>query len=363
MRMFNKGKCIVMALVDELINSGVKWNASDIHVALGEEPCMRVNGELVRMGFANIDDSMVTDMLAQLMCGKDNLTDIYKDKSQVDFAYSTQSGVRLRVNAYKESGKDAIALRILADKIPTLQELHVPKKIRELSEERSGLVLVTGPTGSGKSTTLAAMLDWINTTRKCHILTLEDPIEYIHRSKRSFVTQREIGVDSASYADALRAALRQDPDVILVGEMRDYESMAIALQAAETGHLVLSTLHTLGAARTIDRMIGVFPAQEQEQIRTEVSGALRAVISQKLVPLSNGKGRIAVHEIMVVTTAIANNIRENKVAQISTSISTGMEKYGMQSMEYALNQLYSSGKITADVAKAAAIEPRELHLN
>lgn len=257
---------------------------------------------------------------------------------------------------FRQQGAAALAFRLVATKVPSPEELGVPASIIELSQRKRGLVLVTGPTGSGKSTTLAAVIDRVNQSRDAHIITLEDPIEYLHPHKMSMVNQREIGIDTQSYADALRAALREDPDVILVGEMRDYETISVAVTAAETGHLVLSTLHTIGAASTVDRVIDVFPPHQQQQIRVQLSNVLEAIISQQLIPRADGKGRVAAFEVLHANTAIRNLIREGKSHQIANIMQTN-RRMGMITMDDAIVQLVREGKITRQMAAAFAQEP------
>ncbi len=281
------------------------------------------------------------------------------DKGEIDFSYSAPKQGRFRVNAYIQRGSYGLALRIIPLEIPSMQKLGLPPVISDLTRLARGLVLVTGPTGSGKSTTLATMIDQINRERKKHILTLEDPIEYLHKHNKSIVNQREIGTDSKSFSSALRGALRQDPDVILVGEMRDLDTISIAITAAETGHLVLSTLHTLGSAKTIDRIIDVFPPYQQQQIRVQLASVLQAVISQQLLPKADGNGRVAAMEVMIVTPAIRNLIREDKVHQIGTAIQTG-SKYRMQTMDNSLTELYRRGQISKDIALSQAINTEDI---
>lgn len=278
---------------------------------------------------------------------------------EIDFSYSSPGIGRFRVNAYKQRGSYGMALRVIPLTIPTMESLGLPKVISDIARLPRGLVLVTGPTGSGKSTTLASMIDQINRERACHILTLEDPLEYLHKHKKAMVNQREIGSDSASFASALRGALREDPDVILVGEMRDLETIGIAITAAETGHLVLSTLHTNGAAKTIDRVIDVFPPHQQQQIRVQLASVIQAIVSQQLLPRSDGKGRVGAYEIMIATPAIRNLIREDKIHQIDTSIQTGA-KLQMQTMDSSLIDLYTRGLILKDVALTQAINPEDM---
>ncbi|MDF2593459.1 MAG: type pili twitching motility protein PilT, partial [Clostridia bacterium] len=290
-------------------------------------------------------------------------------KGELDFSISRTGLGRFRINAYRQRGSYGLAIRALAVRIPSMEELKLPMILKDLAMKQRGLILVTGPTGSGKSTTLASVIDYINMQRSCHILTLEDPIEYLHRHNLSMVNQREMGHDSFDFANALRAALRQDPDVILVGEMRDLETIAIAVTAAETGHLVLSTLHTVGAAKTIDRVIDVFPPHQQQQIRVQLASELEGVISQQLLPTADGVGRVAAFEVMTATPAIRNLIRENKTHQIQSVIQTGTKfgmktmdshqiqsviqtgtKFGMKTMDSSLIELYKNGIVTQEMA-------------
>jgi twitching motility protein PilT len=284
----------------------------------------------------------------------DNLIKILEDKGEVDSSFSSPGVGRYRVNAYKQRGSYGMALRIIPLEIPTVEDLGLPTVVKDLARLPRGLILVTGPTGSGKSTTLASMINQINSERRCHILTLEDPIEYLHKHNKSIVNQREIGTDSLSFANSLRAALRQDPDVILVGEMRDLETISIALTAAETGHLVLSTLHTVGSAKTIDRVIDVFPPHQQQQVRVQFASVIQAIVSQQLLPKADESGRVAAFEVMVATTAIRNLIREEKIHQIDTAIQTGA-KFQMQTMDNSLLELYKKGLISKETALMQAI--------
>ncbi len=333
---------------DRLIAVCKSQNASDVHFSVGQHPICRINGDLVRLERLGIlSDDDVKGFIDTTVSG-DKLSEM-NVKKQLDYAYQTADGIRLRCNAFMQQGTHAMAVRILNSSECTIDSLGLPEVLYRICESLAGLVLVTGPTGSGKSTTLSAMIRYINENRSCHIITIEDPIEYKHSSIRSLVNQREVGTDAVSFGDALRGALRQDPDVILIGEMRDLESISIAVTAAETGHLVFGTLHTLGAAQTIDRLIDVFPPNQQQQIRVQLSGALNAVISQKLVQCSDGSGRVAVNEIMLTTDAIANNIREGKTAAINNAIVTGT-KSGMVSFEASLFNLVKKGVITKEKA-------------
>ncbi|MCR3956370.1 MAG: type IV pilus twitching motility protein PilT [Gudongella sp.] len=343
--------------IGEIVNEGTNRKASDIHITVGLPPMFRINGELVPFGEGKLSQDDTRNLIRQTM--KENQFEIFMEKGEYDFSYSSPGRGRYRVNAYTQRGSLGMALRIIPLEIPTMQQLGLPSVLSDLARLPRGLILVTGPTGSGKSTTLATMIDQINKERKAHILTLEDPIEYLHSHKMAIVNQREIGSDSQSFGNALRGALRQDPDVILVGEMRDLDTISIAITAAETGHLVLSTLHTLGAAKTIDRIIDVFPPHQQQQVRVQLSSVIQAVISQQLLPRADGKGRVAAHEIMVATPAIRNLIREEKIHQINTSIQTG-GKHRMQTMDSSLVDLYNRGLIRKEIALTQAIDHEEI---
>lgn len=340
-----------MDLID-LVKYGVENRASDIHITVGIPPVFRIDGSLVYHGRSklNPDD---TKMLVEQVLNEKQLEEL-EDKGEIDSSYSSHGIGRFRINAYKQRGSYGMAIRVIPLKVPTIEELGIPPVVKKLARLPRGLILVTGPTGSGKSTTLASIVNLINEEKNCHILTLEDPIEYLHKHNRSIVNQREIGLDTFSFASGLRSALRQDPDVILVGEMRDLDTISIALTAAETGHLVLSTLHTIGAAKTIDRIIDVFPPHQQQQIRVQLSSVIQAIISQHLLPKSNGKGRVAAFEIMVANPAIRNLIREEKIHQIDTSIQTG-GKHGMQTMDSSLLELYNKGIISKDTVLNQAV--------
>lgn len=335
-------------IFDRLISVCMSQNASDVHFSVGQQPICRINGELVRLErLGTLNDSDIKGFIEH-SAPSEKLPEM-KTQKQLDYAYQTTDGLRLRCNAFMQQETHALAVRILNNTKCTIESLGLPDILYRICEQQSGLVLVTGPTGSGKSTTLSAMIRHINENRACHILTIEDPIEYKHAPIRALVNQREVGADAVSFGDALRGALRQDPDVILIGEMRDLESISIAVTAAETGHLVFGTLHTLGAAQTIDRLIDVFPPSQQQQIRVQLSGALQAVISQKLVQCSDRNGRVPVNEIMLITDAIANNIREGKTASINNAIATGA-KSGMVSFELSLFNLVKNGTISKERA-------------
>ncbi len=331
----------------ELLKMAVDLKASDLHLTVARAPSFRVNGNIKEIDAEKLarEDTM---QYAKNCLDNEKLEHLMAF-GEVDFSMTVPNVSRFRVNAFLQRSSVSLVFRTLASNIPTIEALHLPPVIKQICEIKEGLILVTGPTGSGKSTTMASIINEINSTRYGHILTLEDPIEYIFKHDKCIVNQREIGHDSKSYESALRAALREDPDVIFIGEMRDVESISIAVTAAETGHLVLSTLHTLGAAKTLDRLIDVFPPHQQQQIRVQVSTALKAVISQRLIPEASGKGRVAAHEIMIVTRAISNLIREGKSQSINTCIQTGGNA-GMQLLDKCIGDLYMQNRITKEDA-------------
>ncbi len=335
----------------ELFKTTVEQGGSDLHITVGVPPTIRKNGRLVRMQDKAVDAREAEEFVKQILTEK-QMDELVK-KGQVDLSFSLDGIGRFRINAFRQRGSYGAAVRLVNSSVKTIAELGLPNVVTELARKTKGLILVTGPTGSGKSTTLASIINQINEERDCHILTLEDPIEYLHRHKKSIVNQREIGNDSVSYAAALKAALREDPDVILVGEMRDIDTISIAITAAETGHLVLSTLHTTGAASTIDRIIDVFTPHQQQQIRIQLSVILQGVISQQLLPRIDKAGRAAIIEIMVATPAIKNLIREGKTHQLDSLIQTGA-KFGMQTMDSCLANLYKKGIISQEDVMAYA---------
>ena len=343
--------------IEPMLEEVIKQNASDLHIQVGEPPMLRVDGSL--RAITDAPELSADDLEALIFSILDDEQKeiLLKDK-EVDLSFAYGDFGRFRVNAFHERGTLAAALRLIPVQIRTLEELKMPKVLQDFTKFPRGLVLVTGPTGSGKSTTLAAMLDAINTDRACHILTIEDPIEYAHHSKKSIVQQREIHYDTYSFGAALRSSLRQDPDVVLIGEMRDLETIAAAVTIAETGHLVLATLHTNSAAQSIDRMVDVFPPHQQQQIRVQLSGILMGICAQRLVP-SIGGGRVVAAETLVVTGAVRNIIREGKTHQIDAVIQTGAD-LGMQSMDRHLAQLIEAGTISYDEAKNFAADPAEL---
>ncbi|MBW4061305.1 type IV pilus twitching motility protein PilT [Candidatus Saccharibacteria bacterium] len=340
-----------------LLEQVTRLNASDLHLQVGLPPMLRIDGSLKAVEDVALLDAADVEKLIFSILDDDQKEILLKDK-EVDFSFAFGTYGRFRVNAFHERGNLAAALRLIPSQIRTLEDLEMPKILGDFARFPRGLVLVTGPTGSGKSTTLAAMVDRINTERACHILTIEDPIEYAHHSKKSIVVQREIHYDTYSFAAALRSSLRQDPDVVLIGEMRDLETISAAVTIAETGHLVLATLHTNSAAQSIDRMIDVFPPHQQQQIRIQLAGMLQGVVSQRLVP-SIGGGRVVAAEILVATGAVRNIIREGKTHQLDAVIQTGADM-GMTSMDRVLVQLIQAGKITYDEAKNFALDLTEL---
>ena len=324
-----------MFTVEQLLSIAKEKKASDVHVTVGLPPRVRINGELVDLDYPKLSPDDCEKLILDIM--DDRQQAMFKDRGELDFSFSVPNIGRYRVNVFRQRGSVACAMRIVGTEIPKPESLGVPKSVVELYAKKRGLVLVTGPTGSGKSTTLASLIDKINDERNAHVITLEDPIEYLHSHRKAMINQREIGLDTHSYADALRAALREDPDVILVGEMRDLETISTAITAAETGHLVFSTLHTIGAAATIDRIIDVFPPHQQQQIRIQ------------LIPTADRCGRVAAFEVMHGTIPIKNLIREAKTYQISSVLQTA-RKEGMISMDDALLDLYNKGVIDSDNA-------------
>lgn len=348
-------------LIEELLELTVNIGASDLHISSDLPPIVRVDGNLIKTDYPTLTTEDVESLVFPMLSNEQRRT--LEQVWELDLSYGIHGLGRFRVNIYKDKGSYAAAFRAINSKIPDVESLGLHPIVRELTEKPRGLILVTGPTGSGKSTTLASMIDHINETRAEHILIIEDPIEYIHTSKRSIVHQRELGQDTRSFTNALRSALREDPDIIMVGEMRDLETIALALTAAETGHLVLGTLHTSSASQTIDRIIDVFPENQQQQIRIQLSTSLVAVLSQTLLPKLdedgiNKKGRVMAQEVMTMNSAVANLIREGKTAQLYSVIQTGSQ-YGMQTLETALKDLYMSNSITLDDALSKSQRPEE----
>lgn len=343
--------------LDGLLRLTVEKKGSDLHLVAGAVPSIRINGEIERQDYPQLTPQDMEYLLEGILTAAQ--WEKLKNEWELDFSYSIAGTARFRGNVMVQRGSFAAVFRVVPYTVPVFDELGLPPGIRKLCELSRGLVLVTGPTGNGKSTTLAALIDILNSERKLNIVTVEDPIEFLHRHKMSTVRQREIGTDTYSFANALRHVLRHDPDVILIGEMRDVESISIALTAAETGHLVFSTLHTQTAPLTISRIVDVFQSDRREQVRQQLSNSLRAVISQQLVPTADGKGRVAAVEYMIDTPAIRSLIREGKEHQLYNAIQTG-QSFGMQTMDTALARLYFEGKITRETALEHCIEKTEL---
>ena len=342
--------------IAQLLAFGVKQGASDLHLSAGLPPMIRVDGDIRRINVPETDHKQVHDMIYDIMSDKQRKD--YEEYLETDFSFEIPGLARFRVNAFNHNRGAGGVFRTIPSKILSLEDLSAPKIFQEISEYPRGIVLVTGPTGSGKSTTLAAMVDYKNDTEYGHILTVEDPIEFVHESKKCLVNQREVHRDTLGFNEALRSALREDPDTILVGEMRDLETIRLALSAAETGHLVFGTLHTSSAAKTIDRIVDVFPAAEKAMVRSMLSESLKAVISQTLMKKIGG-GRVAAHEIMIGTPAIRNLIREDKVAQMYSAIQTG-QNVGMQTLDQNLKTLLASGVVSKDEEQRKAANPDAL---
>lgn len=349
-----RGRLGNMYDLDEILIQSVKVRASDIHLTTGRPPSYRIDGVLAPIEGERLTPQMLEDILMPLMDVRHR--EELQNNGQTDFAYAISGVGRFRVNVFKQRGTLASVMRSLPFNIPEPEDLGIPAEVVEMTTRKRGLILVTGPTGSGKSTTLASLIHVINRNYPYHIITLEDPIEYLHRHDKSVVNQREIGSDSTNYAQALRAALREDPDVILVGEMRDLETISTAITAAETGHLVFSTLHTIGADKTIDRIIDVFPPNQQQQIRIQLASVLECVVSQQLLKKADGSGRVAALEILFANNAVRNLIRESKTYQISSVMQTN-RRAGMQTMDDALYDLYMRKLIDGDNAVTYAQDP------
>ena len=356
-RSATKARSVEEIHIDDLLRLVVERGASDLHLSVGVPPILRVDGQLAPTNFERLtpQDSqrLVYDILT------DEQIQRFEQTYELDFSYSLHKVSRFRVNIYRDKGTVAAAFRVIPQRIPTIRELNLPIILEDLARRPRGLILVTGPTGSGKSTTLAAMVNQINSERSVHIITIEDPIEYLHTHKYSVINQRELGSDTKSFSNALRSSLREDPDVILVGEMRDLDTISTAITCAETGHLVLATLHTNNAPQTVDRMVDVFPPEQQEQIRFMLSNNLEAVLCQQLLPRAGVPGRVCAMEIMMATPAIRNLIRESKAHQLPSVIQTSASA-GMQTMDQALRDLYQKGLISYDEALTRAMNPDEL---
>jgi twitching motility protein PilT len=331
--------------ISEILTFANERGASDLHISAGEPPIVRIDGDIQKIDMPSLPKEEVHTMLYDIL--NDQQRKVFEEKKEIDFALDIKGIARYRVNAFYQSRGEAIVFRTIPTKVMTLDELGLPGSLADLTKKTKGLVLVTGPTGSGKSTTLAAMMDFINQNEKAHIITVEDPIEFVYEPKLSLINQRELGTNTHSFANALRSALREDPDVILVGEMRDLETISLAMTAAETGHLVFGTMHTSSAAKTVDRVIDVFPPEQQNQIRAMFSESILAVVTQNLLKKKDGKGRVAALEIMIGTPAIRNLIREGKIAQIPGMMQTG-KQFGMQTMDATLVDLFKQGVVSKE---------------
>ncbi|MGH0029936.1 MAG: type IV pilus twitching motility protein PilT [Myxococcota bacterium] len=353
-------------VMDRFLAHGVKTGASDLHFLVGDRPSYRIDGKLRPVKYEPLSPADTRQICENLVEG--SLDFPLEEVQEHDCSYSVEGVARFRVNIYRQRGSLCCVLRVIPSKIPKLEELGLPERISQLADEERGLVLVTGATGSGKSSTLAAMIRHINQTRAAHILTIEDPIEFLHSNAQSSISQREVGPDTKSFTTALRSSLRQDPDVILVGEMRDPETIDIALKAAETGHMVFSTVHTTDAAKTVGRLVSMFPTEEQPTARIRLADNLRGVISQRLLPRADGKGRVVAAEVMVATKTVQEHIKDpEKTGQLNDVIERGRDQYGMQSFDQHLTDLYRAGTISIEVAMAAASNPsdfeRALHFS
>ncbi len=346
-----------MTRIPELLDLAIRRGASDLHLSPGRPPVGRIDGRLVSLAEEPLNAEMTSE-LARELCDERHWEELSRVGS-TDFGIAHASGDRFRVSVFRQRGHHSAVLRLIPSKLLSFEEIGLPESCRGLLRAPRGLVLVTGPTGSGKTTTLATMIDWINTNQDRHVITIEDPIEYYHRHKKGLVTQREIGEDVPDFPEAMRRALRQDPDVILLGEMRDLETISAAITAAETGHLVFGTLHTTGSARTVNRIIDAFPANQQEQIRAQLSVSLLAVISQVLMPRAGGRGRVAAFEVMLMTPAIANLIRKNETQKIQSTIQTS-KRLGMITLDDHLLELCRSGAIERETALDFAQDPKDL---
>lgn len=343
--------------LDDLLIEVIQRGASDLHITVGVPPFFRVDGQLRPGNYERLTPNLTQRLVYDIMT--DEHTQRFESTYELDFSYTLGRQARFRVNVYRDKGTVASAYRLIPAKVPTIRDMGLPPILEDLSRRPRGLILVTGPTGSGKSTTLAAMINQINTERSVHIITIEDPIEYLHSHRYCIINQRELGQDTRSFANALRAALREDPDVILVGEMRDLETIEAAITAAETGHLVLATLHTNSASQTVDRIVDVFPTGQQQQVRLQLSNSIEAVVSQQLLPRAGTPGRVCAMEIMLANAAIRNLIRENKAHQINSTISTSAN-IGMITMDKCLRDLFLSGNITYEEALNRAMNLEEL---
>jgi len=346
--------------INQLLNFAVDQGASDLHISAGSIPMIRVHGRMRKLALPLMTQEVMERLIFSIL--SEPQLERFEEVKELDFSYKLENVARFRVNVFQQIQGMAAVFRTIPAEIRSFEELGLPQIMKDLSLRDRGLVLLTGPTGSGKSTTLATMVDYINEYKELHIITIEDPVEFFHESRNCLINQRELGANTHSFANALRAALREDPDVILVGEMRDLETIALALTAAETGHLVLATLHTSSAAKTIDRIIDIFPSSQKTQVRSMLAESLEAVVAQKLLPLKDGNGRVAAMEVMVANTAIRNLIREDKIYQVPSVIQAS-GKHGMQSLDQDLMRLLHKGLIDREIAKHVAENPKLFEVN
>ncbi len=346
-----------MQQMHDLLDIVLERGASDLHITVGVAPTIRLDGELQALSDQVLTPINTKELIYSIL--NEAQREKFETTLELDLSYGIPGKSRFRVNVYHQRGSIAAAFRVIPDKISSFQELNLPIQLEALTKKPRGLIIVTGPTGSGKTTTLATMIDTINARDSKHIITIEDPIEYIHTHKRSMVNQREVGEDTTSFSNALKYALREDPDVILLGEMRDIETIAAAITAAETGHLVFATLHTQDAPQTVDRIVDVFPPFQQEQVRVQLAGSLQGIVAQQLLPLKDGKGRVPAIEILVATPAVRNIVRDAKAHLLYNAMQTG-QKEGMQSLDQALSNLYKSGKVSLESILAKASDPQTM---
>lgn len=347
--------------INEILNIMLERKASDLHLKVGRPPLLRIDGKIVSLGTSNLTEEETEEIAFNLMNSRQRAK--FAEVNELDLAYSPSGMERYRVNIFRQKGSVEIVIRMIPKIIPTLEELHLPPTLKKIALESRGIILVTGTVGSGKSTTIASMIQHINNEMPYHIITIEDPIEFLHADNKSSITQRELGIDTESYVIALKYVLRQDPDVVFIGEMRDFDTVAAAVSAGETGHLVLSTLHTIDASQTMDRIIDFFPSYQQNQIRMQFASILTGIISMRLIERADGKGRVPAVEIMVGTPTIKALIRENKLSSLKSMIQQGASQYGMQTFDQSLANLYKKGLITLEKALSEATSPNDLKLS
>lgn len=347
--------------INEILKIMVERKASDLHLKSGRPPLIRIDGKLMSLEKANLTDEDTEEIAFNLMSNRQRAK--FGEVNELDLAYTPSGLVRYRVNIFRQRGSIEIVIRLIPKIIPSIESLYLPEVLKKIALERRGLVLLTGAVGSGKSTTIASMIQYMNTKEPYHIVTIEDPIEFLHTDDKSSITQRELSIDTESYAIALKYVLRQDPDVVFIGEMRDFDTVSAAVSAAETGHLVLSTLHTIDASQTLDRLIDFFPANQQNQVRMQIANTITAIISMRLIEKADAEGRVPAVEVMIGSPTIRRLIRENKLALLKSVIQQGSAQYGMQTFDQSLAELYKKGLITLEKALSEATSPNDLKLN